>query len=143
MSLTDNLTYSCSVQPKDDLRVRNVMLIKVLFGVAANAGIVARAALHIEHQLEMKMRWPATVLVHMAKGGDLLASSNGLTYHQVGQTLSAQVAVQTVQDKSIQVMLEDDGGAVVAKVIIILKAVYAAIKRGVYRREGRPPYIGA
>ena len=71
------------------LRIGDVCEVMFFFGGIADAGIVAQLALHIKHQLEMKVRRPVAVLFSVPKSGYLLSASHLTTVEQSFKAFAA------------------------------------------------------
>ncbi len=98
----------------------------VFFFLAASgyAWKVAGIALHAADKLEVKVRGPVAVFGKGANFSYFFAPGKWLAGVQAVKGTAAQVAVEGIKSRAIQLVLQDNGGAIVAKVCVILKAVH-------------------
>ena len=84
----------------------------------------------IGHDLEMEVGRPAAVLREIADHGELLACIEGLPHLEPDHRVAAEVAVESPEPDSVEFVLEDDRGAVVAEARVVGHRVNVAGQGG-------------
>lgn len=128
---------------QDDIRVGAVGEPLLLFGEAADAGVVAFPALHVGDDLEMQMRRPVPILETHAEFGYDLAFRNVLPFVEILQRVEAEMAIEGMKADAFEVMGENDGSAVVAVVVVKGEAVDDTGKRHHDPGAGGSPDVDA
>ena len=96
---------------------------------------VALLVQHIQNHLKMQVRRPVTIFRHRADLAKFRARQNSFSHFQTLQRGPVQVSVQRKKRQRIRYpVLQNDGGAVIAVVGIVLKTVHFTIQR---RKNGR------
>ena len=94
--------------------------------------IAPRLGQHAGHDLEVDMGGPAAVFRPIAEVGDVLACGDGVPCVQAGQA-GGEVAVEGEERLPFQIMLQDQGVAVIQRVGVIGQVQDAARQRGIDR----------
>ena len=99
----------------------------VVFG--GDSREVTLFAKHVNNDLKMKMRRPVSVCWGRAHACNFFSVIDFLADDLALQACSTQMPVQRIKRCAMQVVLEDEGGAVVADSLVVLETVYRSLER--------------
>src|ERR1700743_2560214 len=86
---------------------------------------------------------PMAIFVLVTKYGNLLTFWNDITHGYTFEAFAIEMSIQRIKFQTIKLMFQDDGRTIIAKMIIICKAMDDCIYWSINRRACIGPYINA